>query len=103
LGAAPCSAAGHGAARQCGERHESLALLGWAFWLAWTNIQGERLRTRWVWYGWWTAPLLTTGFVLTGAGVGGGLKTILLSVSILTVLALVVSRRLFFLATQGHL
>ena len=77
------------------KRHESVALLGWAFWLGWTNIHGSRTPRRWVWYGWWTVPMLTTAFMLTGAGVGGGLRSVLIGVTLFTVLALVVSWRLF--------
>lgn len=77
------------------KRHESLALLGWAFWLALTNIHGTRLQSRWVWYGWWTVPVLTTAFMLTGAGMGGGMRSVLIGVTGLTVLGLVASRRLF--------
>ena len=33
-------------------RHESVALLGWAFWLAWSNLAGDRFAKRWAWYGW---------------------------------------------------
>ncbi|MGH7671791.1 MAG: hypothetical protein ACREMC_02740 [Gemmatimonadales bacterium] len=77
------------------KRHESLALLGWAFWLAWANIQGTRSQSRWVWYGWWTVPVLTTGFMLTGAGVGGGMRPVLIAVTVLTVLGLVASRQVF--------
>ena len=77
------------------KRHESVALLGWAFWLVWTNIHGSRIPRRWVWYGWWTVPVLTTAFMLTGARVGGGLGPVLIGVTILTVLGLVASWRLF--------
>lgn len=75
------------------KRHESVALLGWAFWLAWTNIHGDRFQSSWVWYGWWTVPLLCTGFILTGAGVGGGLRGILVGVTVLTIAGLLVARR----------
>ncbi len=76
------------------KRHESLAMLGWAFWLAWTNVH-TRFANRWVWYGWWTVPVLTTAFMLTGAGVGGGLRIVLVSVTLLTVLGLLASWPLF--------
>jgi hypothetical protein len=76
-------------------RHEGLALLGWGFWLAWGTWQGRRSGGRWVWQGWWTAPLLTVGFALTGAGAGGALRPILLGTTGLAVLGLVLSRRSF--------
>ena len=76
-------------------RHESVAMLGWAFWLAWTNIHGGRSQSRWVWYGWWTVPVLTTGIMLTGAGVGGVLRAVLIGVTVLSVVGLVASWRWF--------
>jgi hypothetical protein len=74
------------------KRHESVALLGWAFWLAWTNIHGDRFRSSWVWYGWWTVPILCAGFIFTGAGVGGGLRGVLLGVAGMTVVGLLLAR-----------
>ena len=73
-------------------RHEAIALLGWGFWLAWTSIHGCRSGERWLWYGWWSVPLLITGFVLTGEGAGGALGPMLLGVAALSVVGLLLSR-----------
>ncbi len=78
------------------KRHESLALFGWAFWLAWTNIHVDTSSARWVWFGWWTVPLLLVGFILAGAGVGGTLRVLLLGLATLTVVALLLCRRWLF-------
>ena len=83
------------------KRHESVAMLGWAFWLAWTNIQGSRSHSRWVWYGWWTVPVITTAFMLTGAGVANLLTAVLIGVTVLTVVGLVASWRWFRTSTDA--
>lgn len=75
------------------QRHESLALLGWAFWLAWTNIHVDSSSARWVWFGWWTVPLLTVGFMIAGAGVGGALRGVLLGMAVMTIAGLWFCRR----------
>jgi hypothetical protein len=77
------------------ERHQSLALLAWAFWLALTNIQGYRSRSSWIWWGWWSVPVFTIGFGLAGARVGGGFGLVRLALTALAVVALLVSRRWF--------
>ncbi|MGH2618529.1 MAG: hypothetical protein ACRDJC_25135 [Thermomicrobiales bacterium] len=74
-------------------RHEAIALLGWGFWLAWTSIHGYRSGERWVWYGWWTVPLLIISFKLTGEGAGEALGLILLGVAALSIVGLILSRR----------
>jgi hypothetical protein len=83
------------------KRHESLALLGWAFWLAWTNIHVDRFSSRWVWYGWWSVPMLIVGFILAGAGVGGKLRWMLLAVTVFTIAGLLLCRR-WLLGTENR-
>lgn len=73
-------------------RHEAIALLGWAVWLALTSIHGYRSGDRWLWYGWWTVPFLILGIVLTGAGAGGALRLMLLGLAALSVVGLILSR-----------
>ena len=73
-------------------RHEAIALLGWGLWLVWTSIHGYRFGERWLWYGWWSVPLLITSFVLTDEGAGGALRPLLLGVAALSVVGLLLSR-----------
>ena len=72
-------------------RHEAIALLGWGLWLAWTSIHGCRFGDRWLWYGWWTVPLLIVGIVVTGEG-SGALRPMLLGLAALSVVGLLLSR-----------
>lgn len=76
-------------------RHESLALLGWGWWLLLACFAGPR-SGRWTWYGWWSVPILELGFRLTGARAGGPMPRILLAAAAFTVIALLVSRSAFF-------
>jgi hypothetical protein len=73
-------------------RHEAIALLGWGVWLALTSLHGFRADGRWVWYGWWTVPLLILGIVLTGEGAGGALRPMLLGLAALSVVGLLLAR-----------
>jgi hypothetical protein len=73
-------------------RHEAIALLGWGLWLAWTSFRGYRCGDRWLWYGWWTVPLLIVGIVVTGEGAGGALRSMLLGLAALSVAGLLLSR-----------
>jgi hypothetical protein len=73
-------------------RHEAIALLGWGLWLALTSIRGYRCGDRWLWYGWWTVPLLIVGIEVTGEGAGGALTPLLLGLAALSVLGLFLAR-----------
>ena len=73
-------------------RHEAIALLGWGLWLAWTSIRGYRSGDRWLWYAWWTVPLLIVGIVVTGEGTGGALSPMLMGLAALSVAGLLLSR-----------
>jgi hypothetical protein len=74
-------------------RHEAVAFLGWGAWLLASGIAGYRNGQRWLWYCWWTVPILILAIVATGEGVGGALRPALLLLALLAVLGLILARR----------
>lgn len=74
-------------------RHEAVAFLGWGTWLLISAFAGYRTGQRWLWYAWWTMPVLILAIVATGEGVGGALRPALVTLALLTVLGLILARR----------
>lgn len=74
-------------------RHEAIAFLGWGIWLVSAGVAGYRTGQRWLWYAWWTVPALILAIVATGEGVGGALRPALVTLALLALAGLILSRR----------